>query len=67
LQERQELGQKALAGLPPRCREVFILHRLENLTYRQIAKQLDISPRTVEHHVANAVFHLRKALSPEDA
>jgi RNA polymerase sigma-70 factor (family 1) len=65
--ERQKLVQKALAELPPRCREVFILHRLENLTYRQIATQLDISPRTVEHHVANAVFHLRKAFSRDDS
>lgn len=67
LRERQKLAQKALAGLPPRCREVFLLHRLEKLTYRQIAEKLDISPRTVEHHVANAVFQLRKTLSRDDS
>jgi len=67
LRERQKQVQKTLTELPPRCREVFILHRFENLTYRQIAARLDISPRTVEHHVAKAVFHLRKNLFRDDS
>jgi RNA polymerase sigma factor, sigma-70 family len=61
--QRQKLVQKALSELPPRCREVFILHRFENLTYRKIAERLDISPKTVENHVARAILHLRKSLS----
>ena len=65
LRERQSRVQKALIELPPRCREVFILHRFENLTYRQIAARLEISPRTVEHHISNAIFHLKKKLHRE--
>jgi RNA polymerase sigma-70 factor (ECF subfamily) len=60
---RQKLVQKALSELSPRCREVFILHRFEDLTYREIAKRLDISPKTVENHLAKAILHLRKSLS----
>ena len=60
---RQKLLQKALSELSPRCREVFILYRLDNLTYKEIAKRLNISPRTVENHVAKAIRHLRKWLS----
>ena len=63
LKERRKLAQKALAQLPPRCREVFIMHRFEQLTYKQIAQRLDISPRTVENHIAKAVFHIRKYLA----
>ena len=63
LEERRKPVQKALAELSPRCREVFILHRFEQLTYKQIARRLDISPRTVEHHIAKAVFHIRKYLA----
>ena len=60
---RQKLLQKALSELSPRCREVFILHRLDNLTYKKIGKRLGISPRTVENHLARAILHLRKSLS----
>jgi RNA polymerase sigma-70 factor (ECF subfamily) len=66
LKERRKLAQKALAELAPRCREVFILHRFEQLTYKQIAQRLDISPRTVEHHIAKAVFHVRKYLADKN-
>lgn len=64
--ERRKLAQNALAELSPRCREVFILHRFEQLTYKQIARRLDISPRTVEHHIAKAVFHIRKHLADKN-
>jgi len=33
--QKQKLVQKAMSELPPRCREVFTLHRFENLTYRE--------------------------------
>ncbi|OPX39910.1 MAG: hypothetical protein B1H13_08745 [Desulfobacteraceae bacterium 4484_190.3] len=64
---RQKLVQKALSELPPRCREVFILHRFDNLTYQEIAKYLNISPKTVENHLAKAILHLRKSLSQLNA
>ena len=60
---RQKLIQKALSELSPRCSEVFILHRFEDLTYREIAKRLNISPKTVENHLARAILYLRKRLS----
>jgi len=62
-QKRKKLVQKALSELPSRCREVFILHRFDNLTYSQIAKRLNISTRTVENHIAKALFYLRKHLA----
>jgi len=61
--QRQKLVQKAMQELSPRCREVFTLHRFEDLTYKEIAKRLSISPKTVENHVAKAILHLRKSLS----
>jgi len=61
--QRQKLVQKALSELSPRCREVFTFHRFEDLTYKEIAKRLSISPKTVENHVAKAILHLRKRLS----
>ncbi|THF67368.1 sigma-70 family RNA polymerase sigma factor [Pseudothauera nasutitermitis] len=42
----------AIAGLPPRCREVFILHVFDNLSHAQIAECLGMTVSMVEKHVA---------------
>lgn len=54
MQQRVQNLADALASLPPRCREVFLLHRVENLTYSQIATHCGISVSTVEKHIARA-------------
>ncbi len=51
-----------LNRLPPRCREVFILHRFKGLSHKQIAEQLNISPKTVENHMVNALLFFHKHL-----
>jgi RNA polymerase sigma factor (sigma-70 family) len=61
-QERLELMAHTVEGLPPRCREVFILRRIEGLSHAQIAKQLDISPRMVEKHLHKALVALQTVL-----
>lgn len=52
----------ALAELPERCREVFLLSREEELSNAEIAQKLNISQRTVETHISNALSHLRNKL-----
>jgi RNA polymerase sigma-70 factor (ECF subfamily) len=41
-----------LLDLPPRYRQVFLLHVTENMSYRTIAKHLDVSTKTVERDIA---------------
>lgn len=53
-------------ALPPRTREVFLLHRMEELCYREIAERLDISIRTVEWHIAQAIYRIGKELDDEE-
>lgn len=48
--------------LPPQCKKVFKLNRFDKLKYKEIAELLDISERTVENHIANALKVLREAL-----
>lgn len=52
----------AIDKLPERCRLVFVLSRFEEMTYREIADQLDISIKTVEHQIVKALRLLRVAL-----
>lgn len=54
-----ELIAKALDRLPPKCREVFLLSRIGNLTYLQIADNLGISIKTVENQMGKALKILR--------
>lgn len=50
--------KEGLSMLPPRTRQVFLMHRLENLKYREIALRLGISQGTVEKHIAKAMLFL---------
>lgn len=56
--------QAAVEGMPPRCREVFLLLRTQALTYAEVAVILGISPKTVEVHMSRALAILRARLSP---
>lgn len=58
-QQRLQRLMVGLQRLPPRSREVFLLHRSDGLSYLQIATQLDISVSMVEKHIARAAFFLR--------
>jgi len=61
---RQDLGliKQAIRMLPPRCREVFVLHRFEGLSYRDIARRFGTSERTVENQIAHALAVCRRAI-----
>lgn len=56
--------QAAVEGMPPRCREVFVLLRSQALTYAEVAAILGISPKTVEVHMGRALAILRARLGP---
>lgn len=56
--ERLERVRAGLAELSPRTREIFLMHRIEGLKYREIAARLDISVSAVEKHVAKAALFL---------
>jgi RNA polymerase sigma-70 factor (ECF subfamily) len=53
---------ESLNRLPERCREVFELSREQDLSYREIALRLSISPKTVENQISKALRFLRVAM-----
>lgn len=49
----------AIEQLPDRCREIFLMSKRDGLTYREIAEELSLSEKTVEHQVSKALKLLR--------
>lgn len=62
--DRERLARftTALDALPPRLSEAFILHRFEEMTYREIAGRMGVSVKTVEHFVARAMRRIFASL-----
>lgn len=54
---RQELArlEAALDDLPARCRETFVLRKIDELSQREVAKKMGISEATVEKHMVKAM------------
>ncbi|MGV3766875.1 MAG: RNA polymerase sigma factor [Chitinophagaceae bacterium] len=62
LKELSSVIDAAVATLPPKRKEVFLLSREEELTYEEIAEKLSISRNTVKGHIVAALVHLRDYL-----
>ncbi len=52
-----------LDALPPKAREAFLLSRMEDRSYREIAEQMQISDSTVKQHISKALRILRDKLT----
>lgn len=60
----EQLIDRAIDQLPERCRLVFVLSRFHEMSYQQIADELDISIKTVENQISKALKYLREMLGP---
>ena len=49
----------AIEQLPDRCREIFLMSKRDGMTYREIAEELNLSEKTVEHQISKALKTLR--------
>lgn len=64
--ERVQLLYAAIAELPPRCRQVFLLHKFMDLSHAEIAGRLGISKNMVEKHVMKAMTHCRQRVEVQE-
>lgn len=73
LHARQELMllARAFTALPPKCREVVWLRRVDELSQKEVASRLNISEKTVESHIvkgtrllADLLFGKRAGVDP---
>lgn len=63
--EENDLQQKlrqAIEKLPPERKKVFLMHRFEEMKYREIAEKLNISVKTVENQIGKALQFLREEM-----
>lgn len=61
-QEQVENLHEAIEQLPPKCRHVFYLAKIDKVPYKEIAELLSISVATINYHVSTAMDHLRQRL-----
>lgn len=58
--------QAIIADMPEKCGIVFSLSRYNDMNYTDIAKELNISVKTVEHQISKALKILRKEIFKND-
>lgn len=66
-QEQIDQLNKAIAHLPPKNKIAFTLAKVNGLKYKEIADIMDISPRTVENHIAAALERIYHIISEENS
>ena len=65
LEAREALSalDEALAALSPRCRDIFLMRRVDGLSNKEIACLQGISVNSVEKHIARALRHCQASLA----
>ena len=53
----------AIQQLPPKCKHVFFLAKIDGLPYKDIADMLNISVKTINNHIAFALDEIAKRLN----
>lgn len=61
-EELQKRIKEAVDALPPAYREAFVMHRFDNKSYKEIAEVLQVSPKTVDYRIQQALKQLRITL-----
>jgi len=66
LRQQCEMLLDAISSLPQKCRHVFLLRKIDELSYTEIALKLAISEKTVQRYLVNAMLHChRRMQQPE--
>lgn len=61
-EERKEILYTFINLLPEQQQKIFTLHKLENLSYKEIAAITDLSEKTIANHIYLASKFIRKKI-----
>lgn len=53
---------RVLAELPPKCRQAFVLNRIEGWTQAEVAQHMGLSKNMIERYVMRAILHVQEQL-----
>ena len=59
IEELAKRIEDAVAALPESYREAFVMHRFRDMSYKEIAETLGVSPKTIDYHIQQALKQLR--------
>lgn len=62
LKEFDQKLQKTIAGMPEKCRVVYLMSRIDEMTYTEIAKNLKVTVKAVEKQMSKALRILQNEL-----
>jgi RNA polymerase sigma factor (sigma-70 family) len=65
-QEKFNIAARAIENLPPKCRKVFLMHKVHNLSHKEIAETMGITKHAVEKHVIRAMSRCHASMSKAD-
>lgn len=54
--------QSALLKLSPKTRDIFLAHRVDGLSYKEIATSMGLSVKGVEWHMTKAIAHVDRVM-----
>lgn len=64
--ERLSRALAVIDAMPERRRRAFLLHRLDGLTYLQIAREMGVTVKAVEKHISAAMLQLVRGMQAEE-
>lgn len=59
IEELTKRIEEAVAALPESYREAFVMHRFRDMSYKEIAETLGVSPKTIDYRIQQALKQLR--------
>lgn len=62
LSELTKRIEEAVASLPEAYRTAFVMHRFKGMSYKDIAELMNVSPKTVDYRIQQALKLLRGSL-----
>lgn len=62
IEELTKRIEDAVAALPESYREAFVMHRFRDMSYKEIAETLGVSPKTIDYRIQQALKQLRMDL-----
>ncbi len=64
--EQLSLIMKIVAELPPKCRKAFLLYKFKELSYSEIAEQMQLTESMIRKYVLRAIAYCRSRLDNEN-